>query len=109
MLKIVFFNHAAAVEPTVIEAKPGQSLMRAAVDAEIDGIAADCGGSLTCATCHVMVRDTWLVQLPAMQAEEDDMLGFTACTRETNSRLSCQIMLTNAMDGLEVQLPATQY
>ena len=109
MLKIVFFNHAAAVEPAVIEAKPGQSLMRAAVDAEIDGIAADCGGSLTCATCHVVVREPWLAQLPAMQAEEDDMLGFTACTRETNSRLSCQIMLTNAMDGLEVQLPATQY
>ena len=108
MPKILFFHHAAA-EPTVIAAKPGISLMRAAVDAEIDGIAADCGGSLTCATCHVMVREPWLVQLPAMQAEEDDMLGFTACTRQANSRLSCQIMLTSAMDGLEVELPASQY
>ena len=108
MLKIAFFNHAAA-EPTVIETEPGQSLMRAAIDAEIDGIAADCGGLLTCATCHVMVRDTWLAKLPAMQSEEDDMLGFTACTRQTNSRLSCQIMLTSAMDGLEVELPASQY
>ncbi len=109
MLKILFFNHTAPAEPTVLETKPGISLMRAAVDAEISGIAADCGGSLTCATCHVMVREPWLAQLPVMQAEEDEMLGFTACARQANSRLSCQIMLTNAMDGLEVELPASQY
>ena len=109
MLKVLFFKNTATAEPTVIETKPGISLMRAAVDAEIDDIAADCGGSLTCATCHVMVREPWLVQLPAMQAEEDDMLGFTACPRQANSRLSCQIMLTSAIDGLEVELPASQY
>ncbi len=109
MLKILFFKNAAMAEPTVIKAKPGISLMRAAVDAEIDGIAADCGGSLTCATCHVMVRESWVAQLPVLQAEEDEMLGFTACARQANSRLSCQLMLTNAMDGLEVELPASQY
>lgn len=109
MIKIVFFKHASAAEPSFVEAKPGQSLMRAAVDAEIDGIAADCGGALTCATCHVLVRTPWLGQLPAMQAEEDDMLGFTASARQDNSRLSCQIMLTSALDGLEVELPASQY
>lgn len=109
MIKIAFFNHAGAAEPTVIDTRPGQSLMRAAVDAAINGIAADCGGSLTCATCHVMVREPWLAQLPAMQAEEDGMLGFTACARQANSRLSCQIMLSAALDGLEVDLPASQY
>lgn len=109
MIKITFFNHAGAAGRTVIETRAGQSLMRAAVEAEIDGIAADCGGSLTCATCHVMVREPWLTRLPAMPAEEDDMLGFTACARQANSRLSCQIMLTDALDGLEVGLPASQY
>lgn len=108
MIKIAFFN-STATACTVIETRPGQSLMRAATQAGIDGIAADCGGSLTCATCHVMVRAPWLDRLPAMQAEEDDMLGFTASPRQTNSRLSCQIMLGAELDGLQIDLPANQY
>jgi 2Fe-2S ferredoxin len=75
----------------------------------VDGIAADCGGSLTCATCHVLVREPWASQLPPPDVAELAMLEFTAELRQPNSRLSCQIQLTDALDGLTVDLPATQY
>lgn len=92
-----------------ISAKPGKSLMQAAQAGGVDGIAADCGGSLTCATCHVLVREPWASQLPPPGADEVAMLEFTAVLRQPNSRLSCQIQLTEAMDGLTVDLPASQY
>ena len=109
MLKIVLFENAKDTTGTTIEAKAGQSLMKAAVGANIEGVAADCGGTLTCATCHVMVREPWLSQLPAMTDDEDGMLDFAASARQANSRLSCQIKLTEAMDGMQVDLPASQY
>jgi 2Fe-2S ferredoxin len=56
-----------------------------------------------------MVREPWLSQLPAMTDDEDGMLDFAACARQANSRLSCQITLTEAMDGMQVDLPASQY
>ncbi len=90
-------------------AKTGQSLMRGALAGGVEGIAADCGGSLTCATCHVMVHEPWASQLPPPTAEERDMLAFTAVSAQPNSRLSCQIQLTDALDGLTVDLPDTQY
>ena len=92
-----------------ISAKPGQSLMQAAVNAKVDGIAADCGGSLTCATCHVMVAPEWLNRLPAPSADELAMLDMTAAPRVSGSRLSCQIVLATELDGLTVVLPSTQY
>lgn len=88
---------------------PGQSLMKAAVDAGIDQIAADCGGTLTCATCHVYVDPAWADRLPAPVADESDMLDFAAAPVKPHSRLSCQITLTPELDGLVVHLPATQY
>lgn len=109
MLKIVLFENVKDTTGTTIEAKAGQSLMKAAVGANIEGVAADCGGTLTCATCHVMVREPWLSQLPAMTDDEDGMLDFAASARQANSRLSCQIKLTEAMDGMQVDLPASQY
>lgn len=109
MIKIVFFAGTADAEGRVIEANAGQTLMRAAVDAGIDGIAADCGGTLTCATCHVMVREPWHALLPAMHDDENDMLDFTACPRQPNSRLSCQIILAGTMEGMQLELPASQY
>ena len=109
MIKITLFENLVDSQGTSIEAKTGQSLMKAAVGANIEGVAADCGGTLTCATCHVMVREPWLSQLPAMSDDEDGMLDFAACARQTNSRLSCQISLTEAMDGMQVDLPASQY
>jgi 2Fe-2S ferredoxin len=109
MIKITLFENLVGSQGTFIEAKTGQSLMKAAVGANIEGVAADCGGTLTCATCHVMVREPWLNQLPAMTDDEDGMLDFAACARQANSRLSCQITLTDAMDGMQVDLPASQY
>jgi len=109
MIKITLFENLVDIQGTSIEAKTGQSMMKAAVGANIEGVAADCGGTLTCATCHVMVREPWLSQLPAMSDDEDGMLDFAACARQANSRLSCQITLTDAMDGMQVDLPASQY
>jgi 2Fe-2S ferredoxin len=82
--------------------------MQAAVAANMAGIEADCGGLLTCATCHVMVREPHAV-LPSPGCEELGMLDFTAAPRQANSRLSCQIQLTEALDGLTVDLPISQH
>ena len=92
-----------------ITGKPGDSLMQAAVAAGVDGIAADCGGLLTCATCHVVVPEPWRSALPPVAAEENTMLDFTATTRCEGSRLSCQIVLSTALDGMMVELPKSQY
>jgi 2Fe-2S ferredoxin len=100
---------AADQSEQTIAGKPGHSLMKAAVDAGIDGIAADCGGSLTCATCHVYVDAPWLDRLPAPVPDETDMMDFAAAPVQADSRLSCQIVLTPELDGMVVRLPATQY
>jgi 2Fe-2S ferredoxin len=92
-----------------LQVQPGQSLMQAAVDANLPGIQADCGGLLTCATCHVVVQGDWLTKLPPMSGDEDGMLAFTAQARQSGSRLSCQIELTPELDGLQVTLPESQY
>ncbi|CAN1552647.1 Fdx Ferredoxin [Burkholderiaceae bacterium] len=109
MIEIVIFENTADTQGTRITAKPGQTLMKAALAADIEGVAADCGGTLTCATCHVMVREPWLSQLPAITDDEDGMLDFAACARQANSRLSCQIKLTEGMNGMQIDLPASQY
>ena len=83
--------------------------MEAAVAGGIDGIAADCGGLMTCATCHVFVQEPFASTLQMPDSEELGMLAFTAVPARANSRLSCQITLTAALDGLTVELPATQY
>jgi ferredoxin, 2Fe-2S len=92
-----------------LQARPGQSLMRAATDAGIDGIVADCGGTMTCATCHVFVDPAWIGRLPPPSADERAVLEMTATPAEPSSRLSCQITLDPALDGIVVRLPASQY
>jgi 2Fe-2S ferredoxin len=87
----------------------GSSLMRAALAAGVGGIAADCGGVLSCATCHVIVAPEWAPRLPRPGADERAMLDMTAAPREPHSRLSCQIVLAPELDGLVARLPATQY
>lgn len=108
MISVIFFEHGQT-EGRTVQAKPGTNLMRAALGGDIEGVAADCGGTLTCATCHVHVREPWASQLPPMKGDEDGMLDFAACERQANSRLSCQIVLTEAMDGMVVDLPESQY
>jgi 2Fe-2S ferredoxin len=99
----------AAGARRTLAAHTGQSLMRAAVDAAVDEIKGDCGGVMTCATCHVYVDPAWLERLPARSGDEDAMLEMTAAPRAATSRLSCQIALEPGLDGLTVTLPATQY
>ena len=93
----------------VLAAPVGTSLMRAAVAAGIEGIKADCGGVMTCATCHVYVDAQWLDRLPSPSSDEDAMLEMTAAPRRSNSRLSCQLQLSPALDGFVAALPETQY
>ena len=106
---ITIYLVTPAGQTTTIQCQSGQSLMQAAIAANVPGIEADCGGLLTCATCHVMVREPWASQLPPPTAEEIDMLGFTASARRPGSRLACQIQLTGLLDGLTVDLPAAQH
>jgi ferredoxin, 2Fe-2S len=91
-----------------IETSDGESAMQAATRHGIDGILAECGGNAMCATCHVYVDEAWLPRLPAVADDEDALLDGTATERLPNSRLSCQIMITPALDGLVLRLPARQ-
>jgi 2Fe-2S ferredoxin len=83
--------------------------MRAAVRNNVEGIAADCGGSLTCATCHVYVDPAWVDRLPQPGFDELDMLQFTAAERRSTSRLSCQLRMAEEFDGIRLIVPETQY
>jgi 2Fe-2S ferredoxin len=107
MITLRFIN--ADQSEQVIQTHAGQSLMKAAVDAEIDGIEGDCGGSLTCASCHVMIGAPWAALLPPPVPDEVDMLDFAASPVVADSRLCCQIRLTPEMDGMEVRLPHAQH
>jgi ferredoxin, 2Fe-2S len=91
-----------------IDAETGDSVMRAALAHGIDQIVAECGGNAVCATCHVYVDPAWLAKLDPMRADEDDLLDGTATERLPNSRLSCQIKITAALDGLVLRLPERQ-
>ncbi len=90
-----------------IEAPAGDSVMETAVRNGVPGIVAECGGQLSCATCHVYVDEDDLADLPAMEEMEDEMLWGAACERTDRSRLSCQLKLTDGM-SLHVTTPETQ-
>jgi 2Fe-2S ferredoxin len=89
-----------------IEAPAGQSLMRAAIEANINGIQADCGGCLSCATCHVYIEA--VTPLPPPDADEAVMLEAVAADRQANSRLSCQVVVSVHLDGATVRIPEVQ-
>lgn len=93
---------------TEVQASAGLSVMQAAVTNGLPGIAADCGGAASCATCHVYVDPTWLDRLSNPSEDEEAMLDCTASERRPNSRLSCQIPLSDELDGLVVMLPDRQ-
>ncbi len=90
-------------EEQTLDAEVGLSVMEVIRDAGIDEILALCGGCCSCATCHVHVDPDFAGQLPAMSEDEDDLLESTG-TRDENSRLSCQITVTDALDGLHVTI-----
>lgn len=86
----------------------GESVMRGAVDNDIPGIDGDCGGQCACATCHVYVDTAWQAKTGSRTEMEESMLDFAAAT-EDNSRLACQIMMTEDLDGLIVRMPDGQH
>jgi 2Fe-2S ferredoxin len=93
-----------------VEVPVGSSVMRGAVNNNIPGIDADCGGECACATCHVYVDEGWLAKTstPAADSQEASMLSFAALA-QPNSRLSCQITVSDALNGLIVRLPEGQH
>ena len=105
MPKITYIEHDGKTH--TIEVASGLSVMEGAVQNNIPGIDADCGGSMACATCHVYVKEEWFNRLPPKTEGEDDMLD-QAFEPKTNSRLSCQIEVSEDLDGLEVNLPEKQ-
>jgi 2Fe-2S ferredoxin len=91
-----------------VSADIGQSVMQAATFASVPGIPADCGGACACATCHAYVDEGWLARLPAPDSPENDMLD-CAFERRDTSRLTCQVFITEELDGLVLHLPASQF
>ena len=105
MPKITFTDSDA--HDRTVEAMIGDSVMETAVRNGVPGIIGECGGSLSCATCHVFVADNELADLPAMDEMEDEMLWGAAVDRTDNSRLSCQLRMCEGMH-LHVTTPETQ-
>ena len=106
MPKITYIENNGAEH--VIDVKSGLSVMEGAVKNNIPGIDADCGGACACATCHVYVDAAWTDKVGAKSAMEESMLAFAEGV-EPNSRLSCQIKVTDALDGLVVRMPESQH
>ena len=90
-----------------IEVQNGLTVMEGAIQNDIPGIDADCGGGMSCATCHVYVNEEWLDKLPAKEDGEEDMLDM-AFEPKKNSRLSCQLIVSDKLDGLVVNIPSKQ-
>ena len=90
-----------------VEANPGATVMETAVDNDVPGIVAECGGACSCATCHVYVEPEWLDRLPPPDAQEDGMLD-CVLDRQPNSRLSCQVRINANLDGIVVRVPESQ-
>jgi ferredoxin, 2Fe-2S len=108
MPKITFIEHNGT--PHTVDAQNGKSVMLAAINNNVPGIDADCGGECACATCHVYIDAAWLpkIGLPEPGSQEASMLSFAAVT-QPDSRLSCQITVTDALDGLVVRMPEGQH
>ena len=105
MPKIKYIEHDGKQHD--IDVAKGLSVMEGAVQNDIPGIDADCGGGMACATCHVYVKEDWFNKIPKKEDGEDDMLDM-AFEPKTNSRLSCQIIVSDDIDGLEVNIPSKQ-
>jgi len=90
-----------------VDVQNGLTVMEGAVQNDIPGIDADCGGGMSCATCHIYVKEDWYDKLPKKELGEDDMLD-QAYEPKSNSRLSCQIIVSDELDGLRVYMPEKQ-
>lgn len=106
MAKITFIAHDGA--QSVVDARSGDSVMRAALSNDVDGIVGECGGSMMCATCHCYVDEAWIERVGTRADGEEDMLESAVCEVTPSSRLSCQIRIRPELDGLVVHLPESQ-
>ena len=105
MPKIIYIENSGKSKN--VEVENGLSLMEGAVQNDIPGIDADCGGSMACATCHVYVEEKWLDKIPKAEDAEIDMIDM-AYEPKKNSRLSCQLIVSDELDGLTVTTPDQQ-
>ena len=105
MAIITYIEHNGTEHQVEVDA--GATVMTAAVDNQVPGIDADCGGGCSCATCHVIVNDDWMARVGQPDEAEEGMLAFVP-ERHPGSRLSCQIYVTEELDGLRVQMPEFQ-
>ena len=106
MVKVTYI--AADGTSTEVEGEGGSNVMHTALDNDVDGIVGECGGAMMCATCHCYVDDAWAAKTGDRHTGEDDMLECAADEVKPTSRLSCQIKLTEDLDGLVVHLPQDQ-
>ena len=105
MAKITYVEHSGKLH--TIQVQSGLTVMEGAVQNNISGIDADCGGSMACATCHVYVKEEWFNKLPKKEDGEEDMLDM-AYEPNKFSRLSCQLTVSDELEGLVVNLPVKQ-
>lgn len=105
MTKITFIAHDGTSR--TVDAQNGMSVMEAAIKNSVPGIEAECGGACACATCHVYVDDAHVGKIEPATSMENDMLDFATDVKPT-SRLSCQIKITDALEGFVVHTPARQ-
>ena len=105
MPKIIYNTHDN--KSHTIEVQNGLTVMEGAIQNDIPGIDADCGGGMACATCHVYVDEDWMDKVPQKDDGEEDMLDM-AFEPKKNSRLSCQIIVSDELDGLVVNIPSKQ-
>ena len=106
MIKVTYISSAG--EKQTLELKNGMTIMEGAVQNDVRGIVAECGGSCMCATCHVYVDNEFLDLLPEMSQTESEMLDNTKSQRKSNSRLGCQLRVNSKFDGMIVHLPEEQ-
>ena len=108
MPKVTYVSHTGSA--TTVDVPVGENVMRGALYNGIDGIAGECGGAPSCATCHVYIDDAWTAKVgAATDSAESELLEGAACAVKPTSRLSCQVVMTEALDGLVVHTPESQY
>lgn len=106
MARITYVEHSG--KEHLVEVPTGLTVMEGARDNGIPGIEADCGGACACSTCHVYVDAAWVEKLPPRDPMEEDMLDFAYEPDPVRSRLTCQLKVSDALDGLRVQMPEKQ-
>lgn len=107
MVKITFITPEG--EERALETPGGDTLMKFAGDNGVEGMAGECGGSMSCGTCHVYLDDATYQRLGAPRPTEDDMLDIVSAERKPTSRLSCQIKIDESLDGSVITIPESQF